>query len=241
MAKKKQKKKKNTPDSRFKGLAAKYGLLIFVSAWMFVIGVLVGRGTAPVKFKTNDLSEELLTLKEADIQQQMTRIKIKTEDSKAKTDLGFYQELKKNKTPLRKTHNPKNSLKKTTAKQQTRATDNNIAVKQTQRKTKPKTEIAKEPVVIKLPAPNTTQTKKIDNTDKNLTIQAVSLKNRSDADDLVKKLKKKGYPAYTTVGAVPDKGVWFRVRIGKYSSKEEAAGTIARLKKDGFKPILLQK
>ena len=67
MAKKKQKKKKVTPNSRFKGWAVKYGLLIFVSAWMFVLGVLVGRGTAPVKFKTNDLSEELLTLKEAEI------------------------------------------------------------------------------------------------------------------------------------------------------------------------------
>ena len=87
MAKKKKKKEKSLYDRRIKGWAGRYGLLIFISAWMFVIGVLVGRGTAPVKFKTNNLPEELATLKEADIQKQMARVKIKTEDSNAKTDL----------------------------------------------------------------------------------------------------------------------------------------------------------
>ena len=164
MAKKKQKKKKVTSDSRLKGWAAKYGLLIFVSAWMFILGILVGRGTAPVKFKTNNISEELLMLKKADIQQQMNSIKAKTEDSKAKTNLDFYQELKKNKKPIKKSPNRKSSLKRTTVKQHTKSSENKTSVKQTDGRTKPKTKIAKKPVVIEMPAPNATQARKADNT-----------------------------------------------------------------------------
>jgi cell division protein FtsN len=241
MAPKKQKKEKAAPDSRFKGWAVKYGLLIFISAWMFVLGVLVGRGTAPVKFKTNNLSEELLTLKEADIRQQMTRIKTKTEDSKAKTNLDFYQELKKNKKPVKKTPNPKNSLKRTTVKQRPQSSEEKTAVKQTDGRTKPKSKSVKKPVVIDLPAPDTAKAQKADSTVKTLTIQAASLKNRSEAVELVKKLNQKGYSAYKTVAVVPNKGVWFRVRIGEFNNKTEAASTMKRLKKDGFKPILLQK
>ena len=169
----------------------------------------------------------------------MNRIKAKTEDSKAKTNLDFYQELKKNKKPIKKTPNQKSSLKRTTVKQRNQSSQDKTAAKQTDGRTKPKNKSVRKPVIIDLPAPGATQARKADNTLKSLTIQAAALKNRSEADELVRKLKQKGYPAYKTVGAVPNKGVWFRVRIGEYSSKEAAAGTISRLKKDGFKPYLV--
>ena len=239
MAKKKKKKEKSLYDRRIKGWAGRYGLLIFISAWMFVIGVLVGRGTAPVKFKTNNLPEELATLKEADIQKQMARVKIKTEDSKAKTDLDFYQELKKNKRPVKQTDSRKNVLTKTPAKKETRATDNKNASKPTAAKSQTQNKAVKKSLVVKLPAPEPVQSKKPGNSGKNLTIQAASLKDRSEADVLVKTLKGKGYPAFKTIGVVPNKGIWFRVRIGHYSSKAEAADTLKRLKKDGFKPYLV--
>jgi cell division septation protein DedD len=73
------------------------------------------------------------------------------------------------------------------------------------------------------------------------TIQAASVKNVKDADRLVAKLKKKGYPAYRAAGNVPGRGVWFRVRIGEYNSKVQARRTIDKLKKLGLKPILLEK
>jgi cell division protein FtsN len=77
--------------------------------------------------------------------------------------------------------------------------------------------------------------------DKKLTIQAASLKEMQDADNLVAKLKSRGYSAYKVIGIVPEKGIWFRVRIGEYRSSEDAADTLARLKKDGFEPILVNK
>jgi cell division septation protein DedD len=72
------------------------------------------------------------------------------------------------------------------------------------------------------------------------TIQAAAVKNAADADRLIAKLKKKGYPAYRAIGKVPEKGIWFRVRIGKYSSRSEAKKTLERLKKLGLKPIIVK-
>ena len=43
----------------------RYLLVFFVAAWMFVLGVLVGRGTAPVHFDTQALQEELAALRDA--------------------------------------------------------------------------------------------------------------------------------------------------------------------------------
>jgi len=71
------------------------------------------------------------------------------------------------------------------------------------------------------------------------TIQAASVKDPEDADRLVEKLKKAGYPAYRVIGKIPGKGVWFRVRIGEYKGKAEAMGVMDKLKKDGLKPILV--
>jgi len=37
----------------------KYGLFLFVAAWMFALGVIVGRGTSPVTFDTQSFQERL--------------------------------------------------------------------------------------------------------------------------------------------------------------------------------------
>ncbi|HGY12026.1 MAG TPA: hypothetical protein ENK36_06655, partial [Desulfobacterales bacterium] len=42
----------------FKGLL-KYSLYIFVAAWMFFLGIIVGRGNSPVKFDTQEFQKRL--------------------------------------------------------------------------------------------------------------------------------------------------------------------------------------
>ena len=73
------------------------------------------------------------------------------------------------------------------------------------------------------------------------TIQAASVRDVKDADRLVQKLKKGGYPAYRAIGKIPGKGIWFRVRIGEYKRKSEAQSVMKKLEKDGLKPILVMK
>jgi len=227
MAKKNKKKQTSSYDRLLKGRIGKYLTIFFISAWMFVLGVLVGRGTAPVKFDIEKLSKELAQLKKADMQKQMARVKIGSDAFQSKTDLEFYEELKKTKkNPKTRTSADKSSGNATSGKKphpvQRKAPEKKISKFKSTRQT--------------LPA---TKDKTAATTEKNLTIQAASLKDRQEAQELVDKLKRKGYPAYKTIGMVPEKGVWFRVRVGHYGSREEAVGTLKRLQKDGYDPFLV--
>jgi cell division protein FtsN len=38
---------------------------------------------------------------------------------------------------------------------------------------------------------------------------------------------------------IPGKGLWFRVRVGRYPSREHAAGDLRRLAKDNPKAIVM--
>ncbi len=44
----------------------------------------------------------------------------------------------------------------------------------------------------------------------------------SKARALQNRLSKNGYPAFLREAVIPDKGVWYRVYLGKYSKREDA-------------------
>ena len=71
-------------------------------------------------------------------------------------------------------------------------------------------------------------------------MQVAAFKNEKDANNLVKKLKGKGYDAYRTLTKIEGRGIWFRVRVGKYRSRTEARSTESKLKKSGMKPIVVK-
>ena len=73
-----------------------------------------------------------------------------------------------------------------------------------------------------------------------VTIQAASLKDLAEADAMVKKLKERGYPAYKTIAMVPGKGIWFRIRVGRYTSRDAAGDVVGKLQKEGYRPILVE-
>ena len=79
-----------------------------------------------------------------------------------------------------------------------------------------------------------------ENNKKRLTIQVASVKEEKTAMDMIAELKRHGYPAYMTRVNIPELGLWFRVRVGHYSSKQQADAAIEGLKKRNFSPILLQ-
>ena len=73
------------------------------------------------------------------------------------------------------------------------------------------------------------------------TIQVASLKEKNEAQKMVAQLKKKGYPAYQVLGKIPGKGIWYRVRVGGYDHKEDAAATLRQLKQHKYKAIVISK
>jgi len=71
-------------------------------------------------------------------------------------------------------------------------------------------------------------------------IQVAALREREEADVIVKRLTGKGYPAYVVA---PAKGAppVFRVRVGKYKERNEADTVAARLQKEEqFKPWIVR-
>jgi len=184
---------------------------------MFVLGVLVGLGTAPVKFNIAALEKKIEASKKDDLgKQKEMPVQKEAVTVKDKTELDFYEALEENKVDT-----------KVPALQKPKAVERKIEkpVKSSQKKKSKKEKVA---VVEKTHAAGPIYT-----------IQAASVKDPKDADQLVQKLKKSGYPAYRAIGKIPGKGIWFRVRIGEYRSKSEALGIMKKLKKDGFKPILV--
>jgi cell division septation protein DedD len=228
-------------------------VIFFLCAWMFVLGILVGRGTAPVKFDIAAIEKKLETSKKDDLSKPEKMPAHKDSATlKDKTKLEFYEALKENsedtkvpalpqpkiikqkiEKPAEKAVSPKPA--KTTPQKPT--SGKAVAQKAGAPKSQPvKTSQKDAPTKEKVAA-----VKKTSTTGPIYTIQAASVRNAKDADRLIEKLKKSGYPAYRAIGKVQGKGIWFRVRIGEYKSKSEALGVMKKLKKDGHKPILVMK
>jgi len=204
-------------------------IVFFVAAWMFALGIFVGRKTVPVAFDINKLQKELATLKQADIEKQRRHAKIDSDAANGKLNFDYYDKLKDSKDI--------NKRKPAEVKPKTKPLPEK-AIKRTKKK------------VVKAKAANTSKTpqkervikpEKRQKGEKNLTIQTASLKDPNDADRMVAKLKKKGYAAYKVIGVIPDKGIWFRVRVGYYEDSAEAADTLKRLKKDGLNAFLVNR
>ncbi|MFQ5486023.1 MAG: SPOR domain-containing protein, partial [Desulfobacterales bacterium] len=91
------------------------------------------------------------------------------------------------------------------------------------------------------PTASVIKSKKKSNLYFRFTIQVASFKDKKDADRLVKKLKKGKYQAYSSIGAIPSKGIWYRVRIGYFKTRADAAPILTRLTKEHRKAFLIHR
>jgi len=185
----------------------------------------VGRGTVPVRFDIQKLEKELAALKEAVIKKEFDRYKLDSPSEDNKTHMEFYDALKntggeerlKADIPQKK---PTPLLKKTVSTAKKQAVSKNT---------------------VTAPKAKTAPVKKSAEDNKNLTIQVAALKDLKVADDLVAKLKKKGYPAYRSMGKIPGKGIFYRIRIGSFKNRADADNIFNRLKKENIKAIIVQR
>ncbi len=246
------KKKKSPPSPPRKGLAVWIGLTLFACGWMFVLGILVGRETVPVTFNMEKLQNELAALKEAVVKKELDQYKIDSNADIDKTKMGFYETLKKTgsddglKADIPKLKSKPLAEEKTESG--TKKTSPPKKIESEKRKTSPpkkaESETKKTPPPKKLATPqkkNTVNVKKSAEGKKKFTIQIASLKDSVAADKMVAKLKKRGYPAYRSIGKIPDKGIWYRVRVGYFKNRTEARGTVTRLKNEKIEAIIVQR
>ena len=99
---------------------------------------------------------------------------------------------------------------------------------------------ASKPAPASTPAPAAASTASTEPAGGGFAIQVAALREREEADVIVKRLAGKGYPAYVVA---PAKGAppVFRVRVGKYKERNEADTVAARLaKEEQFKPWIVR-
>lgn len=206
----------------------RYLLLFFVAAWMFILGILVGRGTAPMQFDTQALQKELAALRDSMVKKERDAVEkaIRGEDEKAA--LGFYEALKKDRADTRvqaRMQSEPRPRPSTPTPHKTRAAlmpkKKPAAVKPAARKASGKSS----------PAPARKG---------KLTIQVAALKDAEAAQRIVANLKKDGYPAYLSRQVIAGKGLWFRVRVGRYTDDKQADRDMARLKRARKTPMLVE-
>lgn len=228
-------------------------LILVVCGWMFVLGILVGRGTAPVQFDVDKLKKDLVNELKAAVEKEKEekRAAEATDPSNpvspdGKQALGFYEDLKSTKESqetIKIEAAPKKEILPLPVPQK-EVPVKEIPTKEAQ---------VKEPKIVKVneKAIAPAETKPLKSPEPALpeiaakgpvyTVQIAAVKDQKSADKLVGDLVKKGYPAYRSSGEVPGKGTWHRVRIGEFREKSEVETVLTRLGKDKIKGIIVTK
>lgn len=195
------------------------GAFLGVSFWMFCLGILVGRGTAPVHFDIKALQKQLAALKQASVEKSRKGYLAK------KPPLKFYEALKappETAPPALAGIPP--AAKDTTAAQarDARAPDHGVAmIKRAEKFKKP----VKAGNLVQAPG---------------WTVQVAALRGQADADRMVARLIRKGFAAYRLTEKVPGKGTWHRVRVGHFRQRQEAQTEMEKLKRDHYSPFLIK-
>jgi cell division septation protein DedD len=216
----------------------RYLLLFCVAAWMFILGILVGRGSAPVHFDTQALQKELAALRDGMLKKEREAVEkaIRGEDEKA--PLEFYEALKKDgpDTTIQFRDTPgaeSGSASRAGAHQPSKPSHKSRAAVMAKKRS-----VAVKPAAQAAP-PKTRSTPTVVPQKGKLTIQVAALKDAEAAERIVANLKKDGYPAYLSRIVIAGKGLWFRVRVGSYPDDKQAAADMARLTRDRKNPILV--
>ncbi len=219
------KKTDNARPSRNREKLIWAGICLGVSFWMFCLGILVGRGTAPVHFDTKALQKELAALKRAAVE------KTRKHYPPDKTRLDFYEALKR--TPKNIAPPPVRAVHPTSARAKAAAENQKASAGPTRHQDIP--EMVKADKFNK-PARTTGK----DLQDSGWTIQVAAVRTKAEADRMVAQLTRKGFAAYRLTGEIPGKGLWHRIRVGHYRQRGEARSEMEKLRRDHYSPYLTQ-
>lgn len=215
-----------------KGVAGLVAAILIVSAWMFGMGVMVGRGTAPIAFDLDQLKRTLESMQKSARQAAKDGARPTPAEMKNKTDLGFYESLPKNRedADLPNIAPPPPAARPEPAAPKPAEAPPAAKAEKPAPAVAPAAPSASAPPAAAAPAPG-----------KPLTVQVAAVKSEAEARQLSEKLRQRGYASYVEPVAVPEKGTWYRVRMGEFPSKEFARSTMERLQKDGFAPAVVPK
>lgn len=231
------KTKKKTPSKKKPSLSFTrkelflwLGVIFLSMVWMFILGIIVGRGLSPVRFDVEELKEELVALK-----QEALKAKEKATQPEEEADerhLGFYDILTEKKEMARL-----KSLEKVNNGSDGSGQEDTISPSlETSRKKDPQKKPPAKQLEREAPARKVVET----TSPARYTLQIASFRDTRRAKAFISTLETKGYDAYQVAAHVDGKGIYHRVRIGRFSNKQAARRLLAQLKQDNLNPLLIQ-
>ena len=211
--------------------------VFFIAAWMFGMGVMVGRETAPVRFDLDQLKKTLDSLQRAPREPLKNAPPVESTEMKDKTKLDFYEVLPKNREDA-DVNLPKPPPGPASAKADPPAAKAQETPAQARAEKPPAVPATPPAPKTEKPAPasapSTPPAPAAAASGQAFTVQVSAVKSEEEARRMVERLRQRGYAAHVETTAMPDKSTWYRVRMGEFPTKESARGTVDRLQKDGF-------
>ncbi len=214
--------KPKSAQNRSTGTTSGWLALIFTaSACMFILGVLVGRNTAPVHFDMEKLDKKLSQLEESVV--AGTGKQSDQQEMPKDVSFEFYDKLKEEE----KIDEHAAGRPRVLTTKYNKPPASEIQVEAAEGEKAEKAEKAREP------APPRRQA-----LEKEYAIQVASLRNIERAEKVREKFRAKGYPAFTQITFVEGKGRYCRVRLGPYKNRTQAQNDLNRLQKAGVDAML---
>lgn len=221
-----------------KGLFIWIGLIVFISVWMFVLGVMVGRGMAPVNLEAGKLEQELAEEKARMLEEkQEAEVSAAAGQTDEKPQLGFYEALKNpGKEADFKPAEPAKPVRRKPAGREPAAP----AVRPRPTVTAP-TKPVSRPKIKPPAAPKTDSGPKPApaSVSGHFTVQVASVQDIKGAEKMVAGLRAKGYQAYQIRSDIDGKGVWYRIRVGGFEDRGDAEKMLKKLKNDKYGGIVV--
>jgi cell division septation protein DedD len=215
-------------------------VVFVISAWMFFLGVIVGRGTSPLNFDIDEIEKKMVMLKKAALDSEELKIQSKNPFSlDVKSELEFYEALKmpdQNDSIFLAEPTP-STTEKTEASVKIEK-----AIPPVKQKIVAKTEKVPEfkRSELEITPPISEANNPVEKPNKHYSIQVASLKDSTEADRLVEIFRRKGYPAYRASAEVRNTGTWHRVRIGPFTKQSEALSILAPISRESKGALIIE-
>jgi cell division protein FtsN len=219
-----------------------WGLLVFfIAGWMFVLGILVGRGTAPVAVDMNRLEQELRDLKTTLLEKENAQLALESDERRTPADLGFYEALKKPGQARDFKMDPPPQVETVEA----------LSPPPQPPAAPPADEPARK-TVAQAPAPEARPRKDIGNvrsaTRKEASADAVqgrfsvqvgAFKDADRAEQMAADLRGKGFPSCRIETPLQNGAALHRVRVGAFKDRGAAESMLAKLKSSNIKGLVV--
>ena len=215
--------------------------LVFLILWVFILGILVGRGSIFQNEAFQKMQEKLLDKNVDDFAQalEITEEKAIKAEGKGETELTFFEDLtKKRKDEERRRTAEKDEKESASSKKQEKPEKRNE--KDKQEKQTPAAEKTVKPANDVKTVPNHASEAKPPerNPGENFTVQVAAARNLEGADKIVNKLKKDGFDAYYYQVVLQNRK-YFRIRVGRFSNREDAQAAYKKLAEKGYKNMFV--